>query len=96
MLTPEQKTKIVEILDTSIKNLKKNINKLDESAVFAGIWDTLNQITEVDSLVAEFMHFLMNHETASSCDDDPFTDTEYANAVLDWLEHMHSIIVSNS
>ena len=96
MLSPKQKTKIIEILETSIKNLKKNINKLDESAVSAGIWDTLNQITEVDPLVAEFMHCLMNHETASTCDDDPFTDKEYAEAVLSWSEHMYYIVVANS
>ena len=96
MLTSEQKTKIIEILETSIKNLKKNINELEESAISDGILNTLNQITEVDSLVAKFMHTLKNHETACSCDDDPFTDEEYAKAVLSWLEHMRDIIISYS
>ncbi len=92
MLTNEQKNNIIKTLDVSIENLYKNIDNLDESAITAISLDTVKQICNEDSLVGALMNALLGMEACSSEDDFPYTDKEYAYAVLGWLSHMKAII----
>lgn len=87
--------KIEAILQRGLDNFMAG-KPFPEDVLAQGIFDTLNEIDEVDPVIGTLMHDLMNHE-CSSCDDDmPLTDAEYNNAVEHWLKHMLNTVKSNS
>jgi hypothetical protein len=86
--------KIKAILDRGIENFDAG-KPFPEDVLTQGIFDTLNQIAEVDPMVSDLMHQLMDHETSSSCDDLPFTDAEFNEATRNWMESMQSLVVTH-
>jgi hypothetical protein len=84
-------TKIKAVLDRGIENFDAG-KPFPEDVLTQGIFDTLNQISEVDPLVANLMYQLMDHETSNSCDDLPFTDAEFNDATRAWMESMQSLV----
>jgi hypothetical protein len=87
----EDLKKIEAILQRGVDNFKAG-KPFPEDVVSQGTFDTLREIAEVDPFIGDLMHRLMDHETASTCDDLPYTDEQYNEATEDWLEGMLEMV----